>query len=224
MLTAEQILIKRELLLDYLRRQGAISRNSGVEDMDLMQQTIELGEEDCAALCQHLSDAGWVKFLRKAGTWETGGGIATVWLTLEGFEKMRLRSMPEWMTKQAPEEVQAQANGIVKAIGDWIPKQRYKQEETYVAALAEHLEGRGIKAPEQQGASLTDVLAAYGIGIEAKVNPDRGEYDRLSGQIIRQLEEFGVVIVLIIRPDRRDLLEEYKSRFVHDRRVTFIVK
>jgi len=132
--------------------------------------------------------------------------------------------MPKWLTKRASAKVQVEATGVVRTIEGWTPKQRYKLEETYVAALAEYLEGRGIKAPEQQGASLTDILAAYGIGIEAKVNPDRGEYDRLFGQIIRQLEEFGVVIVLIIRPDKRDLLAEYKSRFVHDRRVTFIVK
>jgi len=128
------------------------------------------------------------------------------------------------MTKQAPEEVQAQTNAIVKAIEDWIPKQRYKHEETFVGVLAAHLEARGIKAPEQQGASLTDILAAHGIAIEVKVNPDRGEYDRLCGQIIRQLEEFGVVIVLIIRPDNQDLLAEYQTRFVRDKRVTFIVK
>lgn len=224
MLTAEQILLKRELLLDYLSRQGAISRNSRVKDIALMQQTTELEEEDFATLCGHLSDAGWVRFLRKAGTWETAGGIASVWLTPEGFEKVRLRSVPEWMTKQAPEEVQAHANGIVKVIRDWMPKQRYRQEETYVAALAEYLEGKGIKAPEQKGASLTDILAAHGIAIEAKVNPDRGEYDRLSGQIIRQLEEFGTVIVLIIRADKRDLLDEYKSRFAHDPRIVFVVK
>lgn len=148
MLTAEQILIKRDLLLDYLSQQGAISRNSGVKDVPSMQKAIKLGKEDFAVLCQHLSDAGWIKFLRIGGTWETGGGISTVWLTLEGFEKMRLSSTPEWMTKQAPEKVQAQANGIVKVVEEWIPKQRYKHEEAYVAALAEYLEGRGIKAPE----------------------------------------------------------------------------
>ena len=82
---------------------------------------------------------------------------------------------------------------------------------------------KGSKHQNSKGLHL-QILAAYGIGIEVKVNPDRGEYDRLSGQIIRQLEEFGVVIVLIIRPDKRDLLEEYKIRFVHDKRVTFIVK
>jgi len=54
------------------------------------------------------------------------------------------------------------------------------------------------------------------------LHPNRDDYDRLTGQIIRQLEEFGIVIVLIIRPDKRDLLEEYQSKF--DKRVTFIIK
>jgi len=224
MLTTKQVLSARELLLDYLGEQGAISRGSGIEDVTLIQKVLGLGNEDCEALCQHLSDAGWVKFLRKAGTWEAGGGVATIWLTPNGVERVRLRSMPKWLTKRASEEVQVEATGVVKTIEGWIPKQRYRQEESYVAALAEYLEGQGIKASEQQGASLTDILATYGIGIEAKANPDRGEYDRLSGQIMRQLEEFGIVIVLIIRPDKRDLLEEYESRFAHDQRVTFIVK
>lgn len=223
MLTTEQILSKREFLLDYLSEQGAISRSSGIEDFTLIQKALGLGKEDCENLCHHLSDAGWIKFLWKAGTWENSG-IATVWLTPDGFERMRLRSMPKWLTKRASAELQVEATGVVKTIEDWIPKQRYKTEETYEAALAEYLEGKGIKAPEQKGASLTDILAKLGIGIEVKLNPGRKEYDRLCGQIIRQLEDFGIVIVLIIRPEKRDLLEEYKSKFVHDQRITFIVK
>jgi len=224
MLTNSQIQIKRGLLLEYLSQHGAIARNVGVKDVARMQQAVELEKEDFAALCQHLSDAGWVKFLRRAGTFETGGGISTVWLTLEGFEKTRLHSMPGWKTKQAPEELQAQTDDVVKVIEDWLPKQCFKYEEAYIGALAEHLEGKGITAPEQQGASLTDILAAYGIAIEAKVTPSRSEYDRLVGQIIRQLEEFGIVIVLVIRPDKRDLLVEYQNRFVDDKRVIFVVK
>lgn len=223
MLTTEQILSKRDLLLNYLSEQGAISRSSGIEDVTIIQKTLRLGKDDFENLCQHLSDAGWIKFLWKAGTWEAHG-IGTIWLTPVGFERMHLRSIPKWLTKRTSEETQLEATCVVKTIEDWIPKQRYKIEETYVAALAEFLEGKGIKAPEQKGASLTDILAKLGIGIEVKINPSRGEYDRLCGQIIRQLEEFGIVIVLIIRPDNRDLLEEYKSRFVHDQRVIFIVK
>ena len=128
------------------------------------------------------------------------------------------------MKKQASDESKLQASGIIKLIKDWTPKQRYQYEESFVSALSEYLEGKGIKAPEQEGGSLTDILAAYGIGIEVKVKPDRSEYDRLLGQIIRQLEEFGFVIVLLFRTDKRDLLREYEDKFINDPRVVFIVK
>ncbi len=134
------------------------------------------------------------------------------------------KDLPKWLTKQALKGTQARVSDVVQAIQNWIPKQRYAHEESYVAALSEYLVGQGIEAPEQQGMSLVDILAVYEIGIEAKLNPGRSEYDRLYGQIIRQLEEFGIVIVLILRPDKRDLLEEYKSRFAHDTRVVFIAK
>jgi hypothetical protein len=127
-----------------------------------------------------------------------------------------------WLTKQAPENVQMHVPEIVQAIEKWVPKQRYATEETYEAALAEYLVGLGIDAPEQQGRSLTDILAAQGIGVEVKLRPSRAKYDRLSGQIMRQLEEFGVVVVLILRPDKRDLLNEYSARF--DDRVIFVIK
>jgi hypothetical protein len=138
------------------------------------------------------------------------------------FEQTMLR--PKWQIKQAPEEVQMRVPDVIDAIRCWTPKQRFRSEEAYEAALAEYLSGQGIEAPEQQGMSLTDILAAHGIGIEVKLKPDRSEYDRLFGQIIRQLEEFGIVVVLIARPDKRDLLEEYEARFSHDSRVTFIAK
>lgn len=141
---------------------------------------------------------------------------------LETMERSLVQ--PEWMTTEPPEEVKHDIPRIVHVIKEWIPKQRYGSEEPYQSALAEHLLGQGVSAPEQQGASLTDILAAYGIGIEIKLKPERTDYDRLMGQIMRQLEEFGVVVVLIVRPDRADLLEEYKSKFVGDDRVVFITK
>jgi hypothetical protein len=150
------------------------------------------------------------------------------YITEEGVQALeeteRSQVKPQWLTKRAPEDVQKRAPEIVQVIDNWIPKQRYRTEEAYRAALAEHLEGHGITAPEQQGASLTDILAAHGIGIESKLKPDRSEYDRLAGQILRQLGEFGVVVVLILRPDRRDLLDEYKSLFAGDDRVVFMTK
>jgi len=127
-----------------------------------------------------------------------------------------------WMTKEAPENIQMRVTEIVEVINNWIPKLRFRTEEAYEAALAEFLDGQGIQAPEQQGKSLADILAAFGIAIEMKLNPNRDDYDRLSGQIIRHLEEYGIVIVVIARPDKQDMLDEYKSRFDH--RVIFLVK
>lgn len=127
-----------------------------------------------------------------------------------------------WLTKQASNSIKMRVPEVIRAIEEWTPKGRFKGEEAYEAALAEYLVAQGIDAPEQQGMSHVDILAAHGIGIEIKLTPDRSDYDRLSGQIMRQLEEYGVVVVLILRPDKRDLLDEYKSRFGD--RVIFITK
>jgi hypothetical protein len=137
----------------------------------------------------------------------------------QGFARREART-PEWLKKQASEQVQVRLPEVIRAIEGWIPRQRYRSEGAYGAALAEYLPRQGIEATEQQGASLTDILAAHGIGVEMKLTPDRSDYDRLAGQIMRQLEEFGLVVVLIIRPDRRDLLDECEQRF--DDRVRFI--
>ncbi len=138
-----------------------------------------------------------------------------------GFAR-RVAQTPAWLKKQASEQVQVRLPEVIRTIDDWIPRQRFKSEGEYEAALAEYLPGQGIVASEQQGASLTDILAAHGIGVEVKLTPDRSDYDRLAGQIMRQLEEFGIVVVLIMRPDKRDLLDEYERRF--DDRVRFITK
>ena len=41
---------------------------------------------------------------------------------------------------------------------------------------------------------------------------------------MRQLAEYGVVIAIIVRPDKQDLLDEYGAQFAGDARVTFITK
>ncbi len=221
MLTKEQILAKNKLLLNYLGNRGAISSNQGINDIDSVCEYLEIDHRDFETICAYLSDAGLIKFKRMVGAWGAGGKVSTIWLTSDGFKQTQ-EEKPKWLKKHVSEEVQRKVSDIASLINSWTPKQRYKHEESYVAALAEYLEGKGIKAPEQKGSSLTDILAASGIGLEIKLHPNRDDYDRLTGQIIRQLEEFGIVIVLIIRPDKRDLLEEYQSKF--DKRVTFIIK
>lgn len=218
MLKGDQLLAKRKLFLCELFDQGAISPDSAIEP-EVLRSAIEVTPQDFKSLYILLHGAKLVH----------GAPYSVLYLSDRGLKEVEaIRSQgdaqPRWQTKQAPEGIQKRVPDILKTIENWIPKQRFRNEEAYEAALAEYLSGQGIEAPEQQGMSLTDILAAHGIGVEIKLNPDRSEYDRLSGQIIRQLEEFGVVVVLIVRPDKRDLLEEYKARFDYDSRVTFITK
>jgi hypothetical protein len=175
-------------------------------------------------LAGRLAERRWIR-VRGYGGSRSHGDFYITEAGIQALERMeRVLVKPKWQTRQASGEVQMLVPQVVKLIREWTPKQRYVTEEAYQSALAEYLVGCGISAPEQQGASLTDILAAQGIGVEIKLTPNRSEYDRLIGQIVRQVEEFGVVVVLIIRPDRQDLLDEYVSRFAGDDRVIFIPK
>jgi hypothetical protein len=218
MLTGDELLHKRGLFLCGLLDRGAVSVNSATEPEDL-RSAIDVTQLAFESLYLLLYDAKLIHGAPPTKLWLSDRGLGEA----KAIQSAR-DAQPRWRTKQAPEEIQKRVPYILKTIENWIPRQRYRSEEAYEAALAEHLPGQGIEASEQQGKSLTDILAAHGIGIEVELNPDRSEYDRLSGQIIRQLEEFGVVVVLIVRPDKRDLLEEYKARFECDNRVTFITK
>jgi hypothetical protein len=88
MLTKDTIAQKRDILLEYLNRQGAISRGSSVKDIAIVREVMGLEEKDFVDICQHLSEAGWIKFLRRAGTWESGGTVAALWLTPQGLERL----------------------------------------------------------------------------------------------------------------------------------------
>jgi len=194
---------------------------------------LQIARKQFDYLVGRLRDMNWVAvraFVTSAGEILHSGSVfnGEFHITEKGLQALKemehSQAKPQWLTERATEDVQKRVPEIVQTIDNWIPKQRYRTEEAYQAALAEHLEGRGITAPEQQGASLTDILAAHGIGIEIKLKPDRSDYDRLAGQIMRQLGEYGVVVVLILRPDKRDLLDGYKSLFAGDDRVIFVTK
>jgi hypothetical protein len=214
---------RRELPREYTRKKL---------DPEGVCAILQIAREHFEYIVGRLGERGWITGMQLATDTRIlfYGNLfdGEFYITEEGVQALeemeRSQVKPQWLTKRAPEDVQKHVPEIVQVIDNWIPKQRYRTEEAYRAALAEHLEGYGITAPEEQGASLTDILAAHGIGIETKLKPDRSEYDRLTGQILRQLGEFGVVVVLILRPDRRDLLDEYKSLFAGDDRVVFMTK
>src|SRR3972149_6391467 len=79
-----------------------------------------------------------------------------------------LARRPQWLTKEPTQETRKRAQEIIEIIQNWIPKQRFKSEEAYEAALAEYLVAQGVPAAEQQGAPLADILAAHEVGIEVK--------------------------------------------------------
>lgn len=166
----------------------------------------------------------------RSGCWIDRGCPDSIYLTVLVLDALELAEggsrVTFGLTRPFVRErsVQMHMPEIAQEIEQWIPKQRFRSEEAYEAALAEYLEGRGIAAPEQQGACLVDILAAHSTGIEIKLKPNRSEYDRLVGQVKRHLGEYDNVIVLIIQPDKRDLLKEYMSLFADDSRVVFITK
>jgi hypothetical protein len=88
MLTKDTIAQKRDILLSYLNQHGAISQGSSVQDMAAVREAIKLEEKDYVDICEHLSEAGLIKFLRSAGTWESGGRLAALWLTPQGLERL----------------------------------------------------------------------------------------------------------------------------------------
>ncbi len=88
MLTKDTIAQKRDILLEYLNQHGAISRGSSVNDITVVREVMGLEEKDFVDICEHLSEAGWIQFLRSAGTWESGGKIAALWLTPQGLERL----------------------------------------------------------------------------------------------------------------------------------------
>jgi positive regulator of sigma E activity len=87
MLDKNKIVMNKERLLNYLAESGAISRNDSIREIPSLCEHLNITRDEIESLCSLLSDAGLIKYTRMAGTWETGGRIAAIWLTNEGFEK-----------------------------------------------------------------------------------------------------------------------------------------
>lgn len=102
---------------------------------------------------------------------------------------------------------------IEDIIKHWIPARRYSTEEGYQAELNSMLEHKyGFKVQSEVGTTQVDILVNDNIPIELKKNPNRGDLDRLSGQIMRNVEEYGKLIVVICQLETKELFLEYKNR------------
>ncbi|NPD87379.1 MAG: hypothetical protein HGN29_01565 [Asgard group archaeon] len=138
--------------------------------------------------------------------------------------------------EQIPEEkqivedkkVDEELHEIADIISNWVPDMRYIHEEGYQAELSSLLKLKhGFKVQKEVGATQIDILVNDTIPIELKKNPNRGDFDRLSGQIIRNIDTYGKLIVVICQLETQELFMEYKSSLGNrysSEELVFIVK
>ncbi len=103
---------------------------------------------------------------------------------------------------------------LVQIIQEWVPTKRHRSEGEYQTELRSLLEYKyQFNVKEEAGETQVDILVENEKPIELKKNPNRGDFDRLSGQIERHIEKYGKLIIVICQLQHRDLYNEYKSRF-----------
>jgi hypothetical protein len=115
---------------------------------------------------------------------------------------------------------------VSEVVQPWIPRQKRRVEESYKAELAEYLRSHGYpKTREEEGSSNPDILAEESLPIEMKKDPDQGELDRMSGQMLRMKAEFGRVIACIVQSGPSlDRIDRFKKTRENDGQVCVIVK
>ena len=115
---------------------------------------------------------------------------------------------------------------ITDVVRSWVPRQNRHYEEAYKAELSEYLRNKGYaKTREEEGTSRTDILVDEVLPIELKLNPPKSELDRMSGQLLDMVAEYGNVIACVIQTKGSlDLLERVQARFKDNPNVRIVVK
>lgn len=86
MLNENKVVINKKRLLSHLAESGAISQNDSIREITSLCEHLNITRNELESLCSFLSDAGLIKCMHMAGTWETGGQLTAIWLTNKGFE------------------------------------------------------------------------------------------------------------------------------------------
>lgn len=147
-------------------------------------------------------------------------------------EESSAPSIDEKIQEEIPlveeEEVVEGIHIIEDIIHKWVPDRRYSTEEGYQAELSSLLKHKhGFKTQNEVGTTQIDILVNDTIPIELKKNPKRGDFDRLSGQIIRNINAYGTLIVVICQLETQELFMEYKNSLKNrysSEELIFIVK
>lgn len=210
----------RRLLLS--KAYGARTNQSGLLDSD------EVYADEQFKGFAHSTIYSNVEFLKNFGYVDAGmqSGMG-FWLRLKAHGQAILSNavlLAETFPTSLGDRVNQQT--VSDAVRGWIPRQNRRSEEAYKAELAEYLRHNGFpKTREEEGVSNPDILVDEKVPVELKLNPDRSELNRLSGQLLDMKEEFGCVIACIVQTKGSlDSIERFKLRFKNDTDTVTIVK
>lgn len=192
------------------------------EDFDLEDLAKYFYKEDLQDICRDLS-------LSPSGTKDDVWDRIVVELGLNQQTKPSEMFVTPPITHPKPViTAETQTQSLEMIIQNWIPVRRYKTEEGYQTELRSVLEHKyGYNVLDEAGPTQVDLLVNDSFPIELKKNPKREDFDRLSGQIDRNIEVYGKVIVVICQLETRDLFLEYKNRLksrYSQEQLIFIIK
>lgn len=201
------------------KKNDIINRIIACKDFDIEEVTRYFFKEQLYSLCWEydLPVSGskgdlWQRLVAKLG-------LDKEVLTIEELEQEKEKAAPITSIEHiiedeiAKEEViDEELSKLVNIIEQWIPDRRYKGEEGYQAELSSLLKHKhGFKVQNEVGSTQIDILVNDTIPIELKKNPKRGDFDRLSGQIIRNIDAYGKLIVVVCQLETKELFLEYKN-------------
>jgi len=188
-------------------KEEIMDRVLSCEDFDLEDLTRYFYKEDLQDICRDLG-------ISPSGTKDDVWDRIVEELDLEQSAKTVTTPVISREPSQESNRTDAQRQSLEEIILNWIPARRYKTEEGYQTELRSILEHKyGLKVQDEAGPTQVDILVNDSIPIELKKNPKREDFDRLSGQVDRNIEFYGKLIIVICQLETRDLFIEYKNRF-----------
>lgn len=161
--------------------------------------------------------------LKKLGCALAGGLVGAALLQHHHDEAKKSQA-----EKDDPEGVEWLCNLIAALLDDWEPR-HYDREDKYTEALYRHLNRELPEALEEGDPDVTiemrtstlygipDILINDSLVLELKVNPEKGERDRLIGQCCGYSREWVTWAIVIDMPQHRvrEIEELLEAKSLH---------
>jgi len=101
---------------------------------------------------------------------------------------------------------------MTSLVRKWTPSKKHRYEEGYQMDLKSYLEYKcGCRVRLEALESKTDLLVNNNYPIEIKKNPNKSEYDRLVGQILRYYKAKENAIAVICDVKSKQLFDDFKE-------------